>query len=149
MENASKALIIAGAILLAILIIGLGMMVFSGVQKNMNTKQIDEMAVQTYNNQYKAYFGNDKSGSEVRALLDIISAHNNTEKDASLKMYITTTGFSTNYTFKNTNAAITGVRGLIQAGKTYTVKESAATAAGKTAYDPNTGYLRHIVITQN
>ena len=34
MENASKALLIAGAILICILLIGVGMMVFNGAQNS-------------------------------------------------------------------------------------------------------------------
>ena len=149
MENASKALIIAGAILLAILIIGLGMLVFNNVQKNMNTREVDELAVQTYNSPYTAYFGNNRTAADVKTLLDKITTHNNTEKDTSLHIYITTTGFSTNYTYKKTNSVITTVKGLVQAGKTYTIKESPSTKSGREGYNKVTGYLQHIVITQN
>ena len=42
MENASKALIIAGAILLSILIIGLGMMVFNQAKEAMTGTGMDQ-----------------------------------------------------------------------------------------------------------
>ena len=46
MENASKALIIAGAILLSILLIGLGMMVYSKAKGTLDNTGIDDVAVQ-------------------------------------------------------------------------------------------------------
>ena len=48
MENASKALIIAGAILLAILIIGLGMAVFNNI-KDIANPNLDSEKIQTIN----------------------------------------------------------------------------------------------------
>ena len=114
----------------------------------MNTKQVDEMAVQTYNSAYTAYFGNAKSGAEVKALLDKINAHNNTEKDNSLKIYISTVGVSSsNVTYKCDSTSIANTKNDIQAGKTYTVKES--TNASHPAYDATTGYIVHIGIKAN
>ena len=57
MENASKALIIAGAILLSILIIGIGMYIY-----NQAKEQIDNSAGQMYK-------GDRVSGSQVKQLL--------------------------------------------------------------------------------
>ena len=57
MENASKALIIAGAILLAILIIGLGMLIYSRSSGALDTSTIDQQKVQAYNSPYEQYFG--------------------------------------------------------------------------------------------
>ena len=47
MENASKALIIAGAILLSILIIGLGMFIYRQAAGVMNNTGLDELEVET------------------------------------------------------------------------------------------------------
>ena len=75
MENASKALIIAGAILLAILIIGLGMAVYTRVKDVANDDKINDTKVQAYNSDFEAYEG-IQSGSQVRALCDKIRSHN-------------------------------------------------------------------------
>ena len=49
MENASKALIIAGAILLAILIIGLGMFIYNQAADTLDGAQLDGQKVDSYN----------------------------------------------------------------------------------------------------
>ena len=41
MENASKALIIAGAILISIMIIGLGVAIFSKAKSNVNSQNLN------------------------------------------------------------------------------------------------------------
>ena len=46
MENASKALIIAGAILLAILIIGLGIFIYRQAANTVSDTGMDQLAIQ-------------------------------------------------------------------------------------------------------
>ena len=57
MENASKALIIAGAILLAILLISLGIYIFSQAQNVVNDSGFSKAEIQTFNNQFLKYEG--------------------------------------------------------------------------------------------
>ena len=55
MENASKALIIAGAILLAIAIIGVGMFVFSNVSDTITgAADMSEQEIAAYNQDFTA-----------------------------------------------------------------------------------------------
>ena len=83
MENASKALIIAGAILLSILIIGLGMFIYNKAIGLADTSSIDAEKINAYNASFERYKG-IKSGSEVRTLCNTIKAHNrNTAEDES------------------------------------------------------------------
>ena len=49
MENASKALIIAGAILLAILIISLGILIYKQASGVVNNNAMSEVDISTYN----------------------------------------------------------------------------------------------------
>lgn len=55
MENASKALIIAGAILLAILLITLGIFVFTQAQDTLGSINLSEQEVLAFNNKFLAY----------------------------------------------------------------------------------------------
>ena len=75
MENASKALIIAGAILLSILIIGLGMAIYQQAAGAMNGANMDPTKIQAYNSEFLNYEGT-QSGTQVRALLDTVRSHN-------------------------------------------------------------------------
>ena len=130
MENASKALIIAGAILLSIAIIGVGMYVFQNVQEtikdgaDMSAKQI-----RTYNQEFTMYAGR-QSGSQVRSLLDVISTHNRTQgQDDPSRVINVVEGQATDPTPAPTaedasttaNSAINTLKGTILSGRTYTV----------------------------
>lgn len=144
MENASKALIIAGAILLSIAIIGVGMYVFQNVQEtikdgaDMSAKQI-----RTYNQEFTMYAGR-QSGSQVRSLLDVISTHNRTQgQDDPSRVINVVEGQATDPTPAPTaedasttaNSAINTLKGTILSGRTYTVTFG---------YDADSGLLTQV-----
>lgn len=75
MENASKALIIAGAILLSILIIAIGMFVYNSAQSTINDSlsQMSTSEKNAFNSAFTGYQGN-QTGSQVKSLLgDLIT----------------------------------------------------------------------------
>ena len=80
MENASKALIIAGAILLAILLISLGIMIYNQAQGVVDGSGMSEAEVQTFNSKLQKYEGK-KSGVLVKSMMNEVLA-NNTEEGA-------------------------------------------------------------------
>lgn len=75
MENASKALIIAGAILLSILIISLGILIFSQAQDTINSINMSEQEIMAFNNKFTPYEG-DVRGSQVNALVQAVLTNN-------------------------------------------------------------------------
>ena len=75
MENASKALIIAGAILLSILLISLGIMIFNTAQDTTKNSGMTQAQVAAFNNKFSKYEGKIK-GSEVRSLIQEVVASN-------------------------------------------------------------------------
>ncbi len=75
MENASKALIIAGAILLSILIIGLGMFIYQQAAGAMNDTGLSDQEIQAFNQKFLQYEGT-KKGTQVQALCDLVKTHN-------------------------------------------------------------------------
>ena len=84
MENASKALIIAGAILLAILIISLGIMIFNQASGVVNNNAMDEVEISAFNQKFTQYEGINVRGAQVNALLNAVIQNNvaNTEDDS-------------------------------------------------------------------
>lgn len=128
MENASKALLIAGAILIAILLIAIGMMVFnsaSGVIDTASSGMTDHEKTM-HNKKFTLYEGK-KSGSVVKDLLEEINVNNSNTENQKVWMtasetYVKgtgTTGYSVkdgfnvqaqyNISFKkNENGVITG-----------------------------------------
>lgn len=78
MENASKALLIAGAILIVILLIAVGMIVYTSAKGTVDEgiAQMSSQELQMYNNQYTTYAGTNVNGSNVKALLEKIQLNN-------------------------------------------------------------------------
>ena len=70
MENASKALIIAGAILLAILIIGLGIYIYNQASNSISDTGMDKIAVRQFNGKFEPYLDKVLSSVETKALID-------------------------------------------------------------------------------
>ena len=79
MENASKALIIAGAILLAIIIISLGIMVVNNARNQVGSANLSKTEMEAFNAQWENYQGSNKTASEVRSLYSSVIAHNASE----------------------------------------------------------------------
>ena len=78
MENASKALIIAGAILLAILLISLGIMIFTQAQDTVSGSGMTEAEVTAFNQKFTKYEGTFK-GSMVKSLIQEVNANNSND----------------------------------------------------------------------
>lgn len=83
MENASKALLIAGAILIVIVLISIGIRVFYSTTGT--TEQVDssvnEAELENFNKKFTQYVGKDKTKTEVIELLNkVIVSNTNTNK---------------------------------------------------------------------
>ena len=108
MENASKALIIAGAILLAILLISLGIMIFNQAQDTVSNSGMSEAELTAFNNKFLKYEGEMK-GTMVKAMIQEANATNSENRD----------GITVSVNGNNTSAIPTS---SIDNAKTYTVK---------------------------
>ncbi len=134
MENASKALIIAGAILLSILIIGLGMFVYTQAKGVLDGINMDSTKVEAYNGEFLEYEGT-QSGANARALYNLIRGHNTANiDDPSLQITLTIDGndFETSATKAVPTATVSLPNNTLKAGNTYNVTF---------AVDPNSGYI--------
>lgn len=146
MENASKALIIAGAILLAIAIIGVAMLVFRGASETAEgAADMTPQQIEIYNQTFLNYEG-EKNGSQVKSLCEAVRNHNVTATDPSKKVSLiegiaqdisapTTTG-----TKGTTSGEIDTIKSKILSGRQYTVS---------LGFDPDTGRVTQIGIQAN
>ena len=78
MENATKALLIAGSILVAILLIAVGLRIFNstnGTSESAKTT-MQTTAVATFNTQFVAYTGKNRSRTDALTLLNTIISNN-------------------------------------------------------------------------
>ena len=75
MDNASKALIMAGAILISIAIVGVGVYIFSSTSNMGNTagQQMDATQAQMTNSTLRQYTGTRVKGSQVIELIEYIT----------------------------------------------------------------------------
>ena len=138
MENASKALIIAGSVILAVLIIVLGFYFFnqaSGIGKNIN---MTEYEILSYNSKFINYEGK-ASGTKARELCDVVIQHNSANLNNKGKGVYTFYNYTTESDHFLSLVADQGmitqarnVKGLIKTGKFYEIK---------LLYDENAGVV--------
>lgn len=110
MENASKALIIAGAILLAILLISLGILVFNQASESANANALNDAQKTSFNQKFTKYEGDRVKGSMVKTLVQEIIASNSNPDNVDSKYIVQINGanvttsaaskYSTNSSYK-------------------------------------------------
>lgn len=89
MENASKALIIAGAILLAILIITLGILVFNQAKGVIDGNAMSDIEIQQFNAKFTQYEGTRVRGATVNSMLQTVLANNTSVDDPNRQVAVT------------------------------------------------------------
>lgn len=143
MENASKALIIAGAILIAILLVGIGTLVLSGAQGGID-EAIGQMSTnekKMFNEQYTQYEGTKVKGSNVRALIgNIINSNNsNQEIEGKIVSILGDKSISANEGALNADE-MSKYKAQINTGATYEVTIQ---------YEAKTGLVKTVTIKKN
>lgn len=109
MENATKALIIAGAILISILIIALGVMIYNNASGTVDSADMTDTEIQAFNSKFTQYMSDNMSSTEVESLIKAVQASNETEYSSGSDRYVQiivydNTGFSgSNYTSYGSN----------------------------------------------
>lgn len=124
MENASKALIIAGAILISILLIAVGMMVMNGANGGIDQAiaSMSQNEKEMFNRPFTQYEGEKVSGSNVRALIGNIISNNSTNQEIEGKLVSITgdSSFTASEGALQTNE-MSAYRAKINTGATYSV----------------------------
>ena len=89
MENATKALIIAAAVMIAILLISLGVGIFNTAQEQVGNYDLSEYEIQQFNDKFIMYQGNSVSGTKVNTMLDMVYNHNLVNEDEAMRVRVT------------------------------------------------------------
>ena len=125
MENASKALIIAGAILLSIAIIAIGMTVYNMASSAISGTDLSSQEVTSYNSEWLAYEGTI-TGTNAKALCTAVISHNNSEDDDSYMIRVLEVSSDLSgeevddgETSDTTSSEITTVRNSLNSGSKY------------------------------
>ena len=131
MENASKALIIAGSILVAILLISVAVLIMNSTGDTQRTVEdtAKSTAARSFNAQFTPYEGKNQSAAQVRSLITAVNASNGA--DSTHKVTIA-------YAKKNGNdVALASAADLLNTDL-YTVSLT---------YNSTTGYINKVTIT--
>ena len=109
MENASKALIIAGAILLSILLISLGIIIYNQASGVITGSGMTEAELSTFNAKFTKYEGDSVKGSIIKSMVQEVLANNKSE-NASDETRIEITGMVTLSTDGNSPTYASGFK---------------------------------------
>lgn len=134
MENATKALMIAGAVLIAIMIIGVGMMIFNSGSKTINDSigKLNQVEIQSFNSELEGYEDKQK-GTVVKELISKIMALNATNESVHDEKVVEVIEnkvdklpdvlpeVAENETGKKTSAELTAIRNKVTNGQTYMI----------------------------
>jgi len=132
MDNASKALIIAGAVLIAVMLVSLGVLIYNQANQIVqdNATQMQGLSVSGFNNLFSAYYGNNKPSATVRSLLEQVNATNRTSEDHQVEVVDSCAG---------------DVGGDADGSYTWTPSKNANYKISGTDFD-NNGYVTEITI---
>lgn len=132
MENATKALLIAAAVLVVILIISLGMSLFNMASEQVdNAGDLSEYEIQQFNDKFLKYEGTNVSGSDVNALIKTAFNHNQSQEDASTRVTVKNdkTGTGAKTYVNGVSFVGTASPDQVSTGSRYTVKCTYNTAS--------------------
>ena len=131
MENATKALMIAAAVLVAILIISLGIGVFNMASESMSGVDMDQYEIQAFNQKFTQYLGEKERGSKVNGLLTEVFNHNLKETDDGKKVILKVDNS------ERVSKSVTTAPKKVDTGKTYSVSANYA----------KSGLINEIIVT--
>ena len=135
MENATKALLIAAAVLVAILVISLGIIIYQRASETVTgAGDLSEYQIQQVNAKFTNYQGNVR-GSDVNALLTTAFNHNLAQEEDALCVEVK---YGTE-TLVEATTAQTVTPKKVEVGARYTVECSV---------DSTTKLIRNITVTK-
>ena len=136
MENATKALLIAAAVLVAILIISLGLVVYNMAADTIGSVNLSQQEIQQHNDKFTRYEGEAQRGNQVNALLTEVMNHNAAQTDDGRKVAVYVDGAVR----ISTESAATKSPKKVDTGHTYKVEAT---------YDEVTDLITRIDVTDN
>ena len=133
MENASKALLIAGAILLVILIISLGLVVYNQAKESVGSANLNQQEIEAFNSKFTSYEDTSVSGSQVNQLIQTVISSNQAARNSGENTGVTITfpsiddeadNSSGEVAFETSTSNPDGITGTarVNTGRTYNVK---------------------------
>lgn len=146
MENASKALIIAGAILISILLISVGIIVMNAINDPVSQAgdSSASQAIEIFNSKFTAYTG-EISGSTLRSAISTINASNGTDSTHKVALTSSVSGLTSASIKSNETYTVDAKYADKDTGLSYTA--SASVISGPTTPASKNGYLYELNIS--
>lgn len=96
MENATKALLMAGGVLISLLVIGALVLMFSNLQDYQikNNASIDQEEIAKFNNQFEPYNKKDLTLMELKSIYNKITSNNALHPEYEIETNIKTSVYS-------------------------------------------------------
>ena len=134
MENATKALLIAAAVLVAILVISLGLVIYNQSAESIQKLNMSDNEIKAFNDQWTRYEGN-RSGNDVNALLQTAVQNNLKYQGDDVNKRVDVIIDSNTVINKNQENTYTTTPSKVPTGNRYDVTVQ---------YDPNTQLISSI-----
>jgi len=108
MENATKALLIAAAVLVAILIISLGLVIYNMASETIDSLNFSGQEVMAFNKKFTQYEGERVRGTEINAMLKTVLNSNMQSRAEGLtpalgQKFVEVTGFGISPNYDNSS----------------------------------------------
>ncbi len=141
MENATKALLIAAAVLVVIMVISLGIAIYRMGSEAVGSVSFTQQEVAANNEKFTKYNGTGKRGTEVRAMLQtVLSANIEATMNGEDAKIVTVKFGDTKILLSGTEKALSGdTLNEIQASKSYNIVVK---------YEGDGGLVNEIKITE-
>lgn len=99
MDNAAKALLIAGGILLSIIVLSLFMLMLNSLTEYQQAQtQIEKnQDIVTFNNQYAGYLRDGISGYDIVSIINKVKFYNNTQPDEKINLKVNFNGLQNRF----------------------------------------------------
>lgn len=146
MENASKALIIAASVLVAILIVAMGVTIFNQARNSADTTSLDQTEINMFNSKFERY-ANNQLGSQVKSLISFAISNASTNADDPSKL--PTVGLTGNDDGNKDRTATNGVSYVSDLGIIRNNITSTHTYNVTFDYGQKTGLITKITINYN
>lgn len=150
MENASKALIIAGSIIVSLVIVSLGILIYRKTQTATDVSGVIQSQVEGYNEQYENLFGTYVGAANVKALLQKIKTNNtlygSTSGSDASSMKIWVIFLAENFEGRDTtngNDTMTPIINKIKQSKHYSVNVNNESTSDNEDQGDGKGYHRN------
>lgn len=151
MENATKALLIAAAVLVAILIISLGLVIYNMAADTIGSVNLNAQEVQAHNEQFVRYEGEAQRGTVVNSMLGSVLNANLSQTDPARKVAVYSANDQAAYDVAQSMTSLSALTPVLStSASTSAAKVSTgSTYKIKCIRDDTTGLVNAIVYVKN